>query len=148
MANFNAVDLFSKHVQTSHEGNQVVSHGSITPTAGASGDTYKVCKIPPGVEAFRLTIKSGDLDTNVSPTIACKIGYAPVDGSAGDDDAFVATGSTILQAASAVTGNVFVVKPVRIEKESFLVITLTAAAATFAAAEITAIVESAGLGAK
>lgn len=148
MANHDAVDLFNKNVQSGHLGNVIAVHGSKTPSAAGAADKIRLCKIPAGFEAFRLTIKNADLDSNGAPTLTCKVGYEHVDGTTGDDDAFVATGSTILQSASGVAGNTFVVKPVRIEKDAILVITVVAGALTFAAGEVTGILEGIGLGAK
>lgn len=148
MANFNAVDLFSKRAQSSYDGNQVIVHGAVTPTGGALGDKYRLCEIPAGVEAFRLTIKNTDLDSNASPTLAIKAGYENKDGTTGDGAAFAAAGSTILQSVSGVGGNVFFVKPVAIEKDAILVLEVTTAAATFASGEIVAVLEALGRGAK
>lgn len=148
MATYSATDLLTKNIFGSHEQNGVVVSGSITPGAATLNDVYRVCRIPAGFIAHRLTVKNADLDSNVSPTLTIKAGYLPVDGSAGVDNAFIASGSTILQSAAGVAGNAFVVKPVAIEKESYLVITVTASAATFAAGEITCILEGEGLGSR
>ena len=149
MANIDAVDLPYKNVPSSHLANVVAVTGSRTLAANpTAADAIRLCKIPPGFQAYRLTIKNADLDSNGTPTLVISAGYRPVDGSAGVDNAFIAAGSTILQAASGVGGNSFFVKPVAIEKESYLVLVVGTAAATFAAGEITAVLEGIGVGVK
>src|SRR5262245_9263640 len=148
MTNYNAVDLFSKNVQTPHAGNQVAVWGAVTPTAMLTTDKVRVCRIPAGFEAFRLNIKNADLDSNGTPTLAVKIGFEYEDGSGGTDNAFVASGSTIFQSASGVAGNNFLIKPITIDKPAFLTITPTANAATYAAGEIVGVLEGIGRGAK
>jgi len=148
MATFAAPDIALKAVHSGLLSNQGVYHGAVTPTAGASADIYRPLRIPAGTRPFRVTFRNGDLDTNGTPTIACKVGYSYVDGSAapaGADTAFAAAGQTFLQVATAVGGGTqFMVKPFSVAKEAYLDIVLTTVAATFASAEVAAVVECEG----
>jgi len=148
MASYRAVDLLTKSIPSSFYGGPVTVAGALTPAGGLLADKYYPVRIPAGTDVYRVTIKNADLDSNGGPTLAIKIGYEPIDGSTPVTDAFVAAGSTILQAVAAAGGNMFAFKPVRVDKESYLVIEVSTVAATFAAGEITAIVEGMGLGTK
>lgn len=148
MATFSAIDLNTKARHMGGHGNAVVVHGSVTPTAGASGDVYKPMRIPAGVYVTDVDIVNDDLDSNGAPLIACKIGYEPVnsaDGPTADDDYFVAAGSTILRSAARTALNF---QPIKFEKDVFVTVTLSAAAATFASGKVTAIVKGDGEGVK
>jgi hypothetical protein len=152
MATFTADDLNYKPVHHSVIGNTFTYSGSVTPTAGASGDIYRTLKMPAGFKPHLVRIKNADLDSNGSPTIACKVGYSYVDGSSapsGADTAFAAAGQTFLQSATAAgAGTQFFVKPFELAKDAYLDIVLTANAATFASGEITVCVVGEGVGAK
>lgn len=148
MATFNAPDLYSKSRHMGGYGNTTVVYGSVTPTAGAVGDIYRSVIIPAGTDVTDVDIVNDDLDTNVSPTIACKVGYAPLnaaDGPAAVDDYFAAAGKTFLNTAGRTS---LAFQPVKFEKPVFLTITLSAAAATFAAGKVTAIVKGDAAGVK
>lgn len=129
-------------------GNTTVVYGSVTPTAGAVGDIYRSVIIPAGTDVTDVDIVNDDLDANVSPTIACKVGYAPLnaaDGPAAVDDYFATAGKTFLNTAGRTS---LAFQPVKFEKPVFLTITLSASAATFAAGKVTAIVKGDAAGVK
>ncbi|MDN5753976.1 MAG: hypothetical protein L0H15_12020 [Nitrosospira sp.] len=148
MATFSATDLNTKSRHMGGHGNAVVVHGSVTPAAGASGDAYRPVRIPAGVDVTDVDIINSDMDSGATPTIACKIGYEPVnaaDGPAADDNYFAAAGNTLLRSAGR-TALAF--QPVKFEKDVFLTVTLSASAATFASGPVTAIVKGDGIGVK
>lgn len=146
MATFNAPDLVTKPRHMGEFGNCVVLWGSVTPTAGASGDIYRPCVIPAGLEVTDVDIISDDLDSNASPTMAAKVGFVPVDANNGPtaNDAYFAASGTILFRAAGRTSLSF--QPIKFEYPVILVITLTAASATFASGKVTAVVKGDGLG--
>lgn len=148
MATFQAADINTKPLQAGGEGNAVIYDGTANPTAGASGDIIRPTKIPAGTRVTGVRIVNDDLDSNAGPTIAAKVGYSYVDGSAapaGADTAFAAAGDTVLQSPGNKELRFY---PITIEKDAFLEIVLTAAAATFAAGKVCGIVSGASLGAK
>jgi hypothetical protein len=148
MATFAAPDIALKAVHSGSQSNQAVYHGAVTPTAGATADIYRPLRLPAGCRPFMVTFRNGDLDTNVTPTIVCKVGYSYVDGTAapsGADTAFAAAGQTFLQSATAVGGGTqFMVKPFAVAKEAYLELVLGTGSATFASAEVAAVVEAEG----
>lgn len=149
MATFKAVDLLHKLVHFTGEGNANVVWGTIKPTAGASGDIYRILRIPAGMIPTLIQLFNGDADTNATPTIAFKMGYKTISGTGDDDDAFVAAGDTSLQSAN--TGKFFHVDPRlvgELKDDKWLEIVLTAAAATFASVDITVVMYGEGVGAK
>lgn len=148
MATFSATDLNSKYRFMGGYGNTATSWGSVTPTAGASGDIYRVLTIPAGMEVTDVDIVNDDLDSNGSPTIACKVGYTPVnstDGPAASDAYFAASGKLFLNAAQRTS---LAFQPIKFEFPVYLIVTLTAAAATFASGQVTAIVKGDAVGRK
>jgi hypothetical protein len=129
-------------------GNAVVVYGSVTPTAGTVGDVYRPVIIPGGLDVTDVDIVNDDLDSNGSPTITCRIGFTPVNANEGpvaDDAYFSASGNGLLRNAGR-TALAF--QPLKFERPVFLTITITAAAATFAAGKVTAIVKGDGIGIK
>src|SRR5687768_652742 len=148
MATFNAPDLNSKPMPMGGYGNMNVVFGTVTPTAGALADVYRPVRIPAGMTVTSLEIVNDDLDSNGTPLIACKIGYEPVnasDGPTADDDFFVVAGSTILRSAARTAMNF---QPIKFEKDVWVTVTLSAAAATFATGKVTAIVTGEATGVK
>lgn len=129
---------------TGDGGNAVVTFGSATVSAAsANGDKYRPCRIPGGTKVHRVVVKNTDLDSG-TPAILCKIGYAPLDGSAGDDDALGGAGLTILQAAATTTYEIF--PPVLVEKDSYLQIEVTTGPGTGATGTVSAKVEGEAVG--
>lgn len=148
MATFSAADLNSKARHVGGYGNTVTVIGSVTPTAGALADIYRPVRIPAGIRVTDLDIVNDDLDSNATPLMAIKVGYEPVnaaDGPTADDDYFVAAGSTALRGAGRTS---LAFQPIKFEKDVFVTITLSAAAATFASGAVTAIVKGDGEGIK
>ena len=148
MATFNATDLNSKIRHMGAYGNATVTWGSVTPTTGVSGDIYRPMIIPAGVEVTDVDIVNDDLDSNAAPTIACKVGYAPLnpaDGPAAVDDYFAAAGKTFLNAVGRTS---LAFQPIKFEKPVYLIVTLTASATTFASGKVTAIVKGDAAGIK
>jgi hypothetical protein len=148
MATFNAPDLITKNRHMGGYGNAVVVYGSVTPAAAAVGDVYRPVIIPGGLDVTDVDIVNDDLDTSSTPTIGCRIGFAPVnanEGPAADDAYFSPSGNGLLRNAGR-TGLAF--QPLKFERPVFLTITITAGAAAFAAGRITAIVKGDGIGIK
>ncbi|SDA12629.1 hypothetical protein SAMN05216315_103135 [Nitrosospira sp. Nsp18] len=148
MATFSAADLSSKARHMGGYGNTVVAWGSVAPTAGASGDIYRPLIIPAGIEVTDVDIVNDKLDSNATPAIAFKAGYAPVypdEGPAASDAYFTAAGNTVLRNAGRAS---LAFQPVKFEKPVYLTITLTTAAASFAPGKVTAIVKGDAVGVK
>ena len=131
MATYNAADLLTRPVRGTGEGTVIPIRGSMTPAGGALNDVWRIARIPAGSYVLSGQMKNADLDSNGSPTLEVKNGNLPNDGSAGDDDAF-GSAITQLQAAAGPT-NMNFSQGVYVEKDSFLVVTVTTAAATYAA---------------
>lgn len=137
MASFNAVDLNTKPRFMGGYGNGVVVFGSVTPTAGASADVYRPTRIPAGMLVTHLDIVNDDLDTG-GTAMSASIGYEPVDATAGPaaNATYFSATSTFLTAAGR---KVCAFQPIKFEKDVNVTITLTVAATTFAAGQVTAI---------
>lgn len=95
----------------------------------AIGDVVRVMRLPAGTEIH---------DCQAWPSAAtagltAKVGYLPVDGSAGDDDALIVDGA--FATAARVRANA-VVSPVKLDKDSYIVLT-TGGATLLAATEVT-----------
>jgi hypothetical protein len=141
MATFNATDLNSKVRHMGAYGNTAVAWGSVTPTTGISGDIYRPVIIPAGMEVTDVDIVNDDLDSSGTPTIACKVGYSPVNAAEGpvaDDAYFASAGKTFFNAAGRTS---LAFQPVKFEKPVYLIVTLTAPAAIFASGKVAAIVK-------
>lgn len=111
--------------------NRNVSYGIATVSAAlAIGDKVRCGRIAGGTKIDRIVINNGDLDSGT--TLTDKIGYEPIDGSTGDDDAFCASGATARRAAATTTYEIF--PPVLVEKDSWVTLTCVAAATGLAAA--------------
>jgi hypothetical protein len=137
MASFNATDLNTKARPMGASGNGLVIYGSVTPTAGASGDVYRPTRIPAGMLITQLDINNDDLDTG-GTAMSASIGYEPVnaaDGPTANATYFSATG-TFLTAAGRKS---CVFLPIKFEKDVYITLTLTVSATTFASGVVTAI---------
>ena len=143
MATHSASDLNSKPLPMGGYGNAAVVWGTVTPSSGALASVYRPVRIPAGMTVTGLKINNADLDTG-GTSYAVKIGYSYVDGSTGDDDYFSAA-TTILSGA-ALTDLRF--PPIKFEKDVWVDLTVTTAAATFASGDITAIVTGEATGIK
>jgi hypothetical protein len=124
-----------------------VHWGSVTPTAGAAADIYRVCIIPGGLEVTDITVNWADLDTG-GTAFAVKIGFFPVDATAGPDadDDYFSVANTFLSGAAGTRFLTF--DPIKFERPVILTFTVTVAATTFATGKITAKVYGDGLGIK
>jgi len=119
MPTYSATDLNSKPVHGCEYGNAVAFHGKATPAANVvTGDKLRICRIAAGTDVTKLNLKHASLGT----TVPGDIGYEPVDGSAGNSTAFAS--AYALQTAQANGIMLMMTDPVRVEKESFLTITL------------------------
>jgi hypothetical protein len=114
-------------------GNRVVFQGSASVSAAlAAADKVRMCKIPGGTLVDRVVVSTGDLDTGSTATLTDKIGFEPLDGSTGDDDAFCASGATTRRGAATTTYEIF--PPVLVAKDSWLTLTCVADAAALSEA--------------
>lgn len=147
MATTDAVDLNTRNtMQNSPYGNAAIHSGSVAATAGANGDIYRAVRIPAGTRVDQVFVSNDDLDSNGAPAIANKVGYTPVnsaDGPAANDAYFAAAGQTWFQAAGHRGCNF---APILFDYDVYIIVTLTAAAATFAAGNVrvTALGENVG----
>lgn len=114
MAKKDASDLNSKPLFSGNGGNAGVFYGTLTDTP-ATGDEWRLCKLPAGMKVTAVVIKNADLGT----AAPADIGYAPVDGSAGDADAFAA--AVALGTANA--GGILPQNGVEVPKDSYLTLT-------------------------
>jgi len=139
MTTHSASDLLTKPKHLGQYGEANIAHGKVAPSAAALNDVIRPCIIPAGSEVSAIILANDDLDSNGTPLLAVKIGYTPVNSGDGslvaDDDYFVAAGDTTLQAANG--GKVFAkFTPKKFEQDVYLDITVSAAAATFAAGTV------------
>lgn len=91
--------------------------------------------IPAGFEMSLLQFLPTDMDSNGSPTLAAKIGYAPVDPNStltADDDYFKAAGA--FGQAAGLVECAFV--PIMFQEDVKITITWTAVSATFVAGTV------------
>lgn len=148
MAIYNAADLNTKNRHMGGYGNAVVVYGFVTPTAAIFGDVYRPVIIPAGLDVTDVDIVNDKLDSSGTPTISCKVGFAPLNAVEGPplvDDYFAATGKTFLNAAGRTS---LAFPPIKFEKPVFLILTITGGAAAFASGKVTAIVKGDGIGVK
>lgn len=150
MSNYNPSNVSDALRSTGDGGNRSVNTGFAAVSAAlTTSDKVRPCRVAAGTIVDRVVIKNADLDTNVSPTLACKIGFAPIDGSAapsGADEAVAAAGATILQGAATTTYEIF--PPYKVENDSYLEIVPTADPATGATGTVYGKVEGEAIGAK
>lgn len=111
----------------------IVDRGTMSANPTAS-DTLDF-RIPAGLEVAALRFNVSDMDTNGTPTLAAKIGYAAVDPAsslAASDAYFKATGA-FGQAAGLVD---CAFQPITFQEDVRITITWTTNAATFAAGTV------------
>jgi len=132
MANTKAVRFNApKFMQA--EGLAVHINDYCVPTAAASGDTFDFY-IPAGLEITNVAVQSAAFDTNGTPTLAFKLGYLAVDSTSSltaVDNYFAAAGATIMRGGGRL---VCAFEPITFNEDVIVRLTLTASAATFAAA--------------
>ena len=146
MATHSAPDLNTKPLPMGGYGNAATVYGSVTPTSGALASVYRPVRIPAGMTVTGLRINNDDLDAS-GTAFAVKIGYTPVsttDGPA-QNDAYFSPATTILSAAN-LTDLRF--PPIKFEKDVYVDLTVTVAAATFSAGAITAVATGDATGVK
>lgn len=137
MAEFKAVTLVDNNVGVmGGHGEGQFLWGSVTPTAGAKDDIYIPLRILAGMEVVALIFNNEDLDSNGTPTIAVNIGYRPVRSLPVVNATYWASASTLLQAAGT---TLVAAAPIKFEYDVDVIMTLTAAAATFAAGRVTCV---------
>jgi hypothetical protein len=98
---------------TSERSYDYSDQASITATP-VTGDQWNFLVIPAGTEIRSITIQNADLGT----AAPLDLGFAPVDGSTGDADAFLDDYAAGTAAANGV--HYLLAAPVRVEKDSFL----------------------------
>jgi hypothetical protein len=146
MATHSAPDLNTKPLPMGGYGNAAIVYGSVTPTSGALASVYRPVRIPAGMTVTALRINNDDLDAS-GTAFAVKIGYTPVstiDGPA-QNDTYFSPATTILSAAN-LTDLRF--PPIKFEKDVYVDLTVTVAAATFSAGTITAVATGDATGVK
>jgi hypothetical protein len=117
------------------DGRAVFINDSAAVSANPSVNDTHDFHLPGGFELSTLRFKVTDMDTNGSPTLAAKIGYAPVDPNsslAADDDYFRAA-AALGQAAAQIECD-FV--PITFQEPVRITVTWTAVSATFAAGTV------------
>lgn len=131
-------------------GNGVILHGTVQVAANENldadnSDLLKLVFVPKGTEIVGLTVKNGDLDSGTSLT--AKIGLVYDDGTAWDDDIFLASAAW---GQSAAITNYLLESPVTAEKDAWVIITPTNTtnAANASAVDVTGMVFGTQRGAK
>ena len=104
------------------------------------GDTIDF-RIPGGMEVTDVYIQTDDLDTNGAPTIAYTVGYSPIQAETIYTEDLTYFSTAALGVTSKTGGRLSCVfKPKKFNEDVWLRVKFTAAAATFAAGDIIAIV--------
>lgn len=144
MATYNATNLMTRPAHMGEFGNAVVTYGSVTPGGGALNDVYKLVLIPGGWDVTDVDIVYPDLDTGSA--MAVSVGYMPVNAADGPTavPAYFQAANTFVSGTAGKRSLAF--KPIKFEFPVFLTMTVTTAATTFAAGEVTAIVKGDGIG--
>lgn len=115
-------------------GMAIVSPLVTVSAALAQNDIVRFGPFPAGIKPSHVLFVHGDLDTGTG-ALRAKVGYTPVDGSAGDDDLF-GSSLTSFNAASDEDGTpLAATTPTEIQKDWFLDIVATTAANAMAAAK-------------
>ena len=148
MATYNATDLNAKPLWSGDCGNMGIFYGTYTGTP-ATGDVWRLCKLPAGAKVIRITLINADLGT----AAPADFGFLPVDGStvdaAGvatvDADAFL--NDQALGTASTGTIAYFADAPVNIPRTSYAALTF-GTIDTGASGKVSCIIECELFGAK
>lgn len=125
--------------------------GSVALAANVgAADVIRVMLIPAGNKISAVMLGNDRIDSNGAPTLLHSIGFAPVvpaDGPAANATYFAPAGQTTLQALNP--GKLFCnFEPITFDKDVFLTVTCAAAAATFAAGSIRAVLTGIARGIK
>lgn len=139
-----------KAVHAAGYGNACVFSDGVTlaTTDIELADVIQAVYVPAGTAVHKVRLNVTDMDTNVSPTLAAKIGFTPVDGSAAPSGADTAVSAAAAFAQSAGVQSYDVIPPYLVDKDSWLNIVITTAAATAAAGSVNAVVEGEARGVK
>ena len=147
MTTLAATDLNIKNIHQSSFGNAVIYEGKVTLSANpTAADLIRLVRIPGGTRVVRVEILTDDLDAHVSPELAIKGGYTPVnsdDGPTADDDYWWATGATILQSSGRKESTS---DPKTFDYDVWVDLYVEVDAATFAAGDVHCIVYGYGIG--
>jgi hypothetical protein len=133
-----------------------VAYGTIAIAANPSAaDIIQLCRLPAGAIVYGGFLRMTDMDTNGSPTLDIDIGWAANGGTgtsdAADPDGFgnfgvengtavtnyLAEGGSLLQ----LNGTLATLGVVSFTKETIIQATVNAVAATFAAGQLTVVVD-------
>lgn len=146
MAIFSATDLTTKNRHMGEFGNLTGVWGTVTPTAGALADQYRLVVIPGGLEVWDIAINFADLDTGSA--LAVKVGYTPLNATEGPTEVldYFSVADTFLSGTGKQKWLSF--DPIKFERPVILIMTVTTAATTFASGKIVAKVYGDGLGIK
>lgn len=147
MANFKSTRFHAPKFMPGDGCGMVLSDTVRFAAAPAVNDTYDF-KIPAGMEVTDVQFQSDDMDTNGTPTIAFQAGYVPSEQDSGYTAAltyFAPAGQAIARAGGRLS---CAFKPIKFEEDVILRVTVTTAAATFAAGDLIAIVTGAARGVK
>lgn len=145
MATYSAPDLNTKPRHMGEFGNAVVAWGAVTPTGGLLADIYQAVVIPGGFQVTDLAVNFPDMDTG-GTTLAVKIGYVPVDATAGPTAVldYFSVADTFLTGTAGVKW--FRFDPIKFENPVIVTFTVTTAATTFASGKIVVKAYGDGLG--
>lgn len=132
MADRDASQLNSRQRHESSFGDAIVEYDEYVTAALANGDVVRCIRVPGGSEIIAVDFLTDQVDSNGTPTITSKAGYAPVnsaDGPAAVDDYFLAAGQTFLRTAGT-TLTQSKARPLKITNDIYITMTITAAIAT------------------
>lgn len=113
-----------------------------------AADIIQLVYVPAGTAVDRVRIKTDDLDSGATPTLAAKIGFTPVDGSAPVSGADTAVSAAAAWGQAAGVLSYDVIPPYKVEVDSYLSVVITTGAATAAAGNAHAVVDGDSIGVK
>lgn len=139
-----------KAVFSAEYGNAVkYSDSSVLATTDIdAADIINLVYVPAGTVVDRVRTKTTDLDSGATPTLAAKIGFTPVDGSAAVAGADTAVSAAAAWGQAAGVLSFDVIPPYAVEVDSYLSIVISTGAATAAAGTAYAVVEGESVGIK
>ncbi len=138
-----------KPVHSTGPGNASVFHDTVAvaTTDIDAADVIQPVVVPAGTYVHEVRVKTTDMDTNATPTLAAKIGFTPVDGSAAPAGADTAVSAAVAFGQVAEVKSFDVIPPYLVTKDSYLNVVITTGAATAAAGTVSAVVEGDAAGA-